>query len=157
MLIAVMSDTHGNSEAVDRAVELANEADVIIHLGDVISDVDRIKRSFKKSVICVPGNCDYNSFDEREKLIELDGVKLLLCHGDRYRVDMGLISLKYRASEVGAKIALFGHTHRSLIIEEDGILFMNPGSVALPRDYKKSMGFISINDGIIEGYIKPLQ
>ena len=47
MLIAVMSDTHGNSEAVDKAVELASEADVIIHLGDVISDVERIKRSFK--------------------------------------------------------------------------------------------------------------
>ena len=80
----------------------------------------------------------------------------MLCHGDRYRVDMGLISLKYRASEVGARVALFGHTHRSLVIEEDGILFMNPGSPALPRDYKKSIGFIYINDEGVEGYIKPL-
>lgn len=156
MLIGVMSDTHGNLDAIDKAVEIAKDADIIIHLGDVISDVERIKRKIKKSVICVPGNCDYNSFEDREQLIELDGVKLLLCHGDRYRVDMGLISLKYRAAEVGARVALFGHTHRSLIIEEDGVLFMNPGSPSLPRDFKKSIGFITINDGRVEGYIKPL-
>lgn len=156
MLIAVMSDTHGNCCAIDKAVETAKDADVIIHLGDIINDVDKIRQGFKKTVICVPGNCDYNSFEESEKLIELEGVKLLLCHGDRYRVDIGLISLKYRAKEVGARIVLFGHTHRSLIIEEDDIMFMNPGSAALPRDFKKSIGFISISDGLVEGYIKPL-
>jgi len=42
---------------------------------------------------------------------------------------------RYRAEEVGANVVLFGHSHVPLCTEERGVLFLNPGSLQLPRGY----------------------
>ena len=40
----------------------------------------------------------------------------------------------YKAMENDCKAVLFGHTHRALIDEAEGIRFINPGSLTQPRD-----------------------
>ncbi len=69
---------------------------------------------------------------------------MFLCHGDSYRVKYGLDMLEKKAKEVRADIVIFGHTHVPLNIKKDNILYINPGSLSLPRDLSRR-GFIIIN------------
>ena len=46
-----------------------------------------------------------------------------------HRVKNSLLSLYYRAQEVGACVACFGHTHSAMARWEGGILLLNPGSL----------------------------
>lgn len=61
-------------------------------------------------------------------MVELEGVKILLCHGHRYHVKSTLLPLYLAARENGVRLALFGHTHTALLEEKDGITLLNPGS-----------------------------
>ena len=48
---------------------------------------------------------------------------------------------------MNADIAIFGHTHTPLCIEEEGILYLNPGSVSLPRQVTyRSIVILDIED-----------
>ena len=60
-------------------------------------------------------------------IIDLDGVKILLTHGDHFGVKQSLLQLFYRAKEVGAQLVFYGHTHIASIDEIEGIKFINPG------------------------------
>ena len=41
--------------------------------------------------------------------------------------------LKQEARGRGADIVMYGHTHRPCFTKEDGLITLNPGSVAYPR------------------------
>ena len=45
----------------------------------------------------------------------------------------GLTRLTLEARRVGAQLALFGHTHRALLEEQDGLWLMNPGACGAGR------------------------
>lgn len=60
--------------------------------------------------------------------MELFQRKVLLTHGDLYRVKYGYDRLIYRALEVHAELCFFGHTHRADMFVSDGIVFLNPGA-----------------------------
>jgi predicted phosphodiesterase len=45
------------------------------------------------------------------------------------------MNLKYKAEEVEADIVLFGHTHYPLCVQDEGVIFVNPGSFKQPRGY----------------------
>ena len=57
MLIAVISDTHKNSRSIDIAKKHIKEtnAEIIIHLGDCIEDVEPLKEEFNGEVYAVEG------------------------------------------------------------------------------------------------------
>ena len=63
----------------------------------------------------------------------------------------GLDNLRCRGKEVGADIVLFGHTHEPFKEEKNGIILMNPGSIAKPVLRDRCIGFIEIDD---EGNLK---
>lgn len=46
---------------------------------------------------------------------------------------MSLMNLRYRAEEVGANVVCFGHSHIAGAELIDNMLFINPGSIILPR------------------------
>ena len=48
---------------------------------------------------------------------------------DREHFGPVLHIIRYRAQEVGAKIACFGHTHHAAAEWKDGILLLNPGAL----------------------------
>lgn len=148
MLVAVVSDTHRISRYIEEVKEKIKDADVLIHLGDNVDDFKELSDGFLGEAYAVAGNCDYSNEYPLERIIELNSVKILATHGHAYNVKYGLHKLYYRAEELGVNIALFGHTHQELIIEENGIIIMNPGSASLPRGTKgRHIGFIEINDG----------
>lgn len=65
-----------------------------------------------------------------------------------------LAKLRYRALELEADIALFGHTHVSQIEYIDGIWFINPGSPTLPRNGVRSVAIIGIEGDKVVPIIK---
>lgn len=130
MKFLVTSDTHGNDSLLVRACDIAMPFDTLIHLGDCAGDADMAADAFDIAVVSVAGNCDQGSRAPRERLLECEGQRLLLTHGDRYGVKSGAFRLEQRAMELGAHAALFGHSHIATITTLSGILFINPGSLS---------------------------
>ena len=158
MLIAVVSDTHRVIKYIDSAKELIKGADILIHLGDNIDDVELLERSFKGKVYAVAGNCDYSTKYPKETIIEVNGRKIFFTHGDLYGVKGSLNNIYYRGKELDVDIVLFGHTHEQIIEDARGIILMNPGSISLPRFKGRYVGFIDINDeGNIDTYLKEIR
>ena len=156
MLIAVLSDTHRYESYIKMAAKMCKSADIVLHLGDNVSDVEIIKKHTGKDVVFVKGNCDIERSAKVEQLIELENKKIFMTHGHEYGVKSSLLNLNYRAKELGADIALYGHSHIASIEKHDGIWFVNPGSVSLPRGLKHTIAFIEIKDGVINSWLKDI-
>jgi putative phosphoesterase len=105
---------------------------VLIHLGDGGDDAELLAHALDVTVIHVAGNCDTGSASPRELVWECEGKRLLLVHGDAYRVKSGLTRLERRAIEAEADAVLFGHTHCAMISTLAGKLFVNPGTLIHP-------------------------
>lgn len=128
--VIVVSDSHGNRSALDKLFPVFAESDYIIHLGDTSSDGQYIKKAFGDKTYLLNGNCDYTKLGLDETVLEIEGVKIFACHGDRYGVKYGYDRIAYRAEELGCKVALFGHTHRAVEIGTGGVALFNPGTLS---------------------------
>lgn len=146
VLIAVISDTHRMGKYIEIGKRYIKGADVVIHLGDNSEDIEELTKDFKGVVYGVRGNCDLSNTYPTEQLVEIMGKKIFLTHGHLYGVKNNLNNIYYRAKELNADIVLFGHTHENLIKEEDGIVFMNPGSISLPKLRGRYIGFIEVEE-----------
>lgn len=105
----MISDTHGLLR--DEVVEILKGCDLIIHAGDIGKDevIEGLQDIGK--VEFVKGNCDKdikNYSIPYERIIKLDK-----------RID----------------IIISGHSHKMNIYEENGIIYINPGSVG-PKRFK---------------------
>ena len=149
MKIGIVSDTHGNKQCMDEAISYLMDCDLIIHAGDNFSDSKYIHSTTKIGMMAVKGNCDFDNVED-ELIFDIEDKNIFLCHGDKYSVKYGLEQLEEKAKEVEANIVIFGHTHTPLCIEKDNILYINPGSVSIPRNVNyKSMAILYIdNDNI---------
>lgn len=129
--ILVLSDSHGNVGNMVRAVK-REEPDLVIHLGDCVVDAQELQKECpRNTIVGVPGNCDY-SMDDTERVLTIDGFRILICHGHTYGVKMSYLSLELHAKEVEADIALFGHTHKIFYDHNNGVAMLNPGSIGSP-------------------------
>lgn len=146
MIIAVISDTHRMAKYIELGRKYIKEADVLIHLGDNSEDIKELVRDFKGDVYGVRGNCDYSNAYPTEQILDIMGEKIFLTHGHLYGVKNNLSNIYCRAKELNAGIVLFGHTHEGLLKDEDGIVFMNPGSISLPRLRGRYIGFIELEE-----------
>lgn len=157
MLIAVVSDTHRVGKYVNAVKKMIEHADILIHLGDNIEDAEELEKEFKGEVYIVAGNCDFSKKHPKDKIIDIEGNKIFMTHGDLYGVKMGLNNIYYKGREIGADIVLFGHTHQAVLERTNELILMNPGSASLPRLSKRSIGFIRIDDGNTELYLKEIE
>ena len=158
MLIAVISDTHRVNKYINAAKNYIKDADVLIHLGDNVEDVDEIAKEFKGQLYVVKGNCYYSNKYPLEQVIEIMGKRIFITHGHLYSVKNNLNNIYYRARELEADIVLFGHTHTFMLEETLGMTFMNPGSISLPRLGKRYVGYIRLEeDEEPDIYVKELK
>lgn len=158
MRIAVISDTHRANKYITLAKKLIEDADILIHLGDNIDDVDILSDGFKGEVYAVAGNCDFSSKYPKEGTIEVNGKKIFYTHGDLYGVKTSMTNIYYRGRELEADIVLFGHTHQHIIDKSDDLILMNPGSISLPHFKGRYVGIIDIDDnGSIDVYLRELK
>lgn len=129
MRILVFSDSHGSSRCIKEALYLHGDADAVIHLGDGERDMSSLDGLLEgKRVIQVCGNCDFASMLPVNELVTLGGVKIFCSHGHTELVKHGPGAFYAKARSLGARIALYGHTHESVTDYSDGLYVMNPGS-----------------------------
>ena len=141
--IVVVSDSHGNRQALDALDGIFAESDLIVHLGDTSSDGGYIRSKYPGKTEVINGNCDFISVGEKEKVINCEGINILACHGHAYSVKTTLARLAKRAKELDCRLALYGHTHEAKETEIDGVTLLNPGN--LSRYSQKSYLYLVIN------------
>ena len=128
-LINQIADREDISVATVRNIFNSAEDIVFDHLSSTPPSeniVIKLKEKYPNKAKSVPGNCDGLFGDG---IIDIDGVKVFYTHGHDYGVKSDLTKLYFKAKSLGVNVVLFGHTHEKLILEKDGILFINPGSV----------------------------
>jgi hypothetical protein len=129
--ILVLSDSHGNVNNMVLATK-RTAPDMIIHLGDCWADAQRLHKKFGAIPMeQVPGNCDCRQ-ECPERILLIEGKKILICHGHTRNVKAGCLNLQYAAQERGVDAALFGHTHRVFYGTHNRIVYLNPGSIGAP-------------------------
>lgn len=145
MKLLVMSDSHGASHNILRALRIHSDADAVIFLGDGITDFMQSKDAFPNvAFFAVSGNCDMGlgaAYGIRaSEQITLEGRRIFFTHGHAYSVKGGTGALVSAARSRNADIVLFGHTHvpleRYIPEDEEGgaIYLVNPGSIRASRD-----------------------
>lgn len=152
MRLAAFSDSHGDTYALRFALEEAIKrgmVDVFAFLGDGVQDFYDLQGLMKRhnpSAMCyaVRGNNDYARQGlPEESVVSFGPLWVYLAHGHRQRVKLTDAFIFADARERQCTIALFGHTHRAFLGEKDGVLCMNPGSVALPTGKGPSFGLLT--------------
>ena len=147
MRIVVISDSHGRTGVIDKILSSQPDARHVFFLGDKVSDIEDFEFLYpKKTFHIVCGNCDYFSMIPAVGLENLNGVRILYTHGHTLNVKYGTQRLIEAAAQNNAQIVLYGHTHVSEILYEDGLYIVNPGSCSSPREGRASYAVIDITD-----------
>ena len=81
MKIAVISDSHYDSDSVKAVKKHLNNVDIIIHCGDGSPDIDILAKDFPGEIYAVRGNCDINNLYPIERIIEIMGRRIFITHG----------------------------------------------------------------------------
>lgn len=150
MKILAVSDNHGSRTELQEILSRhETDIDYFVHCGDSeFSGDDPLLELFVK----VQGNMDFSSSLPEVELRKFDGLPVLVTHGHLYNVKMSFMNLYYRAEEARAKLVFFGHSHVAGHFQKNGIVFINPGSIHLPRMRKdKSYVICEINDNANAG------
>ena len=151
MRIGVISDTHGNIQALNKALAIFEGADLIVHAGDVLYhppklpcgqhyDVRGCAEALNSSnvpILIAQGNCDPQVYEELLDMpvqspyayTSLDGCRLLVNHGHLLTTDQ-MIDLARRYK---AHYFISGHTHIPVLDNQGDLVLVNPGSPAHPK------------------------
>ncbi|PWW19689.1 hypothetical protein DFO73_11974 [Cytobacillus oceanisediminis] len=130
MKILILSDSHGLTSELKQIRDQHTGMDLLIHCGD--SELQADDESINGYTV-VRGNCDIEAGFPEDRVEEAGGLRLFVTHGHRYSVKSTLMNLSYRAREMEADIVCFGHSHYLGAEMVDNTLFINPGSIRLPR------------------------
>lgn len=133
MKVLIVSDTHRQNRNLEKVLDRIGTIDLMIHLGDIEGSEDYIRALADCPTYMVAGNNDFFSDLPREGELDIGEHHVFLTHGHCYGVSLGPERLRKEAASRGADIAMFGHTHKPLISNEDGIIIVNPGSISYPR------------------------
>lgn len=145
MKILVISDSHGKNGRMELAVEQESPLDRIIHLGDLEGGEDLLEAIAPCPVEIICGNNDFFSPYPREKVIEIAGIRIFMCHGHAYGVSMGTERLEEAARRNGCTVAMYGHTHCPVIRQSGKLTVINPGSISYPRQENRRPSYIIMN------------
>ncbi|MDX2232313.1 MAG: metallophosphoesterase family protein [Leptolyngbyaceae cyanobacterium bins.349] len=126
--IGVISDTHGLLRP--EAVQALTGAALILHAGDIGKPEVLQGLQAIGPTIAVRGNNDKDSWAAAipaQATVTIENVSIHLLHI--------LKDLTIDPKQTGIQIVISGHSHKPLIEERGGILFLNPGSAG-PRRFK---------------------
>ena len=167
MTLLILSDSHGRPDRITEAIRRV-KPDGILFAGDGLRDLAscELPASAESCPLwAVKGNCDWlvsplvirNALWEvsDEELICVDGIRILLTHGNKYSVKGGLGQAIARAVSQAADVLVFGHTHTPIelhlspehtydIAVTKPLTVFNPGSVG---DSNPSFGTLTIRNG----------
>lgn len=151
MKLMIASDIHGSSYycRLMKEVFLREKADKLLLLGDLLyhgprnelprdyapKEVITILNEMKDKLLCVRGNCD-SEVDQMVlefpimadyAIISAGGHTIYATHGHKYNED-NLPPLQK------GDILLYGHTHIPKCVKHENYVYINPGSVSIPKE-----------------------
>ena len=160
MKLLIASDIHGSAVWCKKLLDAFNKegADKLVLLGDILyhgprnplpdgyapKEVFGMLNPIADKIIAVRGNCDSEvdqmvlDFNVSSDYAEIfDGAtKITISHGHRLVPPLGK-----------GDVYITGHTHVPLnVIEKEGYLHLNPGSVSLPKE-NSAHGYIVYDNG----------
>jgi len=97
MQILVMSDTHGDSNVIEKVRGFYPYVDTVIHCGD--SELPFAHKALQ-GVKKVRGNCDIDKAFPEEEIFNVEDATIFVTHGHLFNVKTSILSLSYRAKEV---------------------------------------------------------
>ena len=153
MKLLIASDLHGDAACCQKMLDAAERegAERIILLGDLLyhgprndlpegyapKRVIELLNGISDKLLCVRGNCDaevdqmvlnFPILSDTAWIYDGEAqISLFMSHGHKYSPD----SLPPLPK---GTIFLYGHTHLLGIVEKDGVICINPGSVSLPKN-----------------------
>ena len=160
----IASDIHGSARYCREMLEAFERegADRLILLGDLLyhgprndlpeeyapKEVIGMLNGYKDRIFCVRGNCEAE-VDQAVlefpvmadyALMPLGNRTLFITHGHIYNTSK-------RPPLKRGDILLHGHTHVPACEDHDGILYLNPGSVSIPKGGSER-GYMTLEAGI---------
>ena len=140
MKLAILSDTHGLLRP--EVAEHLKTADAILHGGDVNKPgiVDQLKQY--APLYIVRGNNDKEWAEQlpHDLTVTLGGVTFYMVHNKK----------EVPADLTGIDAVVFGHSHKYLLEERDGVLWLNPGSCGPRRFHQEiTMMMAEAEDGTL--------
>ena len=141
-LLGVISDTHGLLRP--QALEALAGVDMILHAGDIgnAAVLDTLRDI--APVVAVRGNNDKGEWAESLpdwEVVDIGTVSIYMLH-DLKEIDI---------SPAGTfQVVISGHSHKPIIEERRGVLYVNPGSAG-PRRFKLpvSMAHMKVEAGAV--------
>lgn len=144
MQIICVSDSHGRNEVFSILREKHPLANAYICCGDTESSPE-----YLDGFVSVQGNNDMYYDYPKRLVIELEGLRILVMHGDR----IPPMQLSERLSEYAiaedCQLMCFGHSHIFSVEEKNGVTLVNPGSIYHNRDFTlPSYAIITYENGL---------
>ncbi len=146
MKYLIITDIHGSPINLKKVLE-KESFDKLLLLGDILphgprndlpngynpKEVTSILNSLKNKIICVRGNCDAEVDDMvldfpimSMACIEYNNKSIYLTHGHKFN-SKNLLNVEN-------SIVLYGHTHITNVEKLDSNIYINLGSITLPKD-----------------------
>jgi len=128
------SDTHGNTQYLENVLR-AFSFDGLIFCGDGegLENGLAYLPGCPAEIYMVRGNNDWNPGLANDIVIPLGDRKAFVTHGHRYRLYEGIDALGTAAMARTCEFCIFGHVHRPVCRRYGSVVFLNPGSLAEPR------------------------
>ena len=151
----IASDIHGSAYYCEKMLEAYRRegADRLSLLGDILyhgprNDLPRdyapkrvieMLNPLKNEIFCVRGNCD-TEVDQMVldfpiladyALLDINGSTVFVTHGHKHNLS-ALPPMK------AGDVLLHGHTHIPACETREGITYLNPGSVSIPKEGSKN-------------------
>ena len=128
MKLAILSDTHGLLRP--QVVEQLKRADVILHGGDINTQsiVDELRQYAPLYIVRGNNDKEWAAEIPHHLTVTLGGVTFAMVHNKK----------ELPATLDGVGVVVFGHSHKYVQEEKDGILWLNPGSCG-PRRFHQEI------------------
>jgi putative phosphoesterase len=148
--VGLISDTHGLLRP--EATAFLAGSDHIVHAGDVGDPSILDALAAIAPITAIRGNVDTEAWADalREtELIRFGEIALYLLHD--------LAALAIDPGAAGIRVVVSGHSHKPLVVERDGVLYVNPGSAG-PRRFRLPItaAELRIDGTIVEAYIQEI-
>lgn len=168
MKFLVFSDSHGSSARMRQILQMhRSDLSGVLHLGDGVEEFRMLSAETGNERLIfadVCGNLEQYSMPAAMRpptcrVLEAEGIKILLVHGHLQNVYFGTQVLSAEARRRGCSVALHGHTHipaHCIDRGEDGteqdVEILCPGSIARPRAGGPTFGILEIRNRQVMAY-----
>lgn len=128
MRLAILSDTHGLLRP--QVLEQVKNADAILHGGDINKPdiVEELQQYAPLYIVRGNNDKDWAADLPHDFTVTLGGVTFFMVHNKK----------EAPPDLTGVNVVVFGHSHKYLQEEKDGVLWLNPGSCG-PRRFHQEI------------------